>query len=264
MLRYALMSLIRILLKQLLKTAGPRAMAYAQHLRAAHRAYRHAERHEQNRLRDEAVIRSLANQQRPARLHIGAGFNQIQGWINTDLEPLSKDCLVMDAGRPLPIDDGCLGYVFCEHLIEHLPRAQGVQLIQEAYRCLQPGGRIRIATPDLAVYVSLFAGHIDSQSQSFLDLYGRLLQDEPMTANKALNHVVRNWGHQFIWTKDDLKAALLSAGFAQVTEHGVGQSNEPALRDLERHQLTVDGEVNQLETMVLEAVKRSNPGETFR
>lgn len=270
MIHIAPLALAKLLAKLLLRALGKRSLAYARHLHASHRAYKHAERHEQNRLRDEEVIHSLAKQQRPARLHIGAGFNQLEGWINTDLEPEHAGCLTMDAGRPLPIESETLGHIFCEHLIEHLPRAQGVQLIAESFRCLVPGGRLRIATPDLSVYLSLFdraassktgIDATDQPSEQFLKLYGRLLEDEPMTANKAINHVVRNWGHQFIWTKDELTGVLRSAGFVDISEHDIGQSEDSALRDVERHQLTVDGQVNQLETMVLEACKPKSLGE---
>ncbi len=246
--------------------------AYARHMLGSHRAFWSAEQHETQRLKDAQRIHQLTGSGALQRLHIGAGFNVIANWINTDLYPLSDQCLVMDAGRPLPIDNEVLTHVFCEHLIEHLPRAQGVLMLQEIFRCLRPGGVLRIATPDLEHYLGLFEPSAKAGGQSavdqehrtthFLTRYGDLLQDRPMTPNKALNHVVRNWGHQFIWSKAELMAELGSIGFASIRAAEIGQSTDPVLQGLERHQLTVDGQVNQLETMVLEVLKPSNRGET--
>jgi SAM-dependent methyltransferase len=38
--------------------------------------------------------------------------------------------------------------VFCAHLVEHLPYPQVIELVEQSYRILRPGGRIVLATPD--------------------------------------------------------------------------------------------------------------------
>lgn len=225
----------------------------ARHLWRSLKAYQDAKEFERRRVRDADIIRRLAESRNKTKLHIGAGFNALDGWINTDLDPGETQNLIMDAGRPLPIQTQSLTHVFCEHLIEHLPQSQGVQLIYESYRCLVPNGKIRIATPNIEFYTGLFG--VDAGNPQFLSLYGEMLQDRPMTPTKAINHVMRNWGHKFIWSESELKGVLIAAGFKNVNREAIGLSSDPNLCHLERHQETVDDEVNRLETMVIEATK---------
>lgn len=237
--------------KRLLK--GLHLEHYARHMWQSHKAYRASIADEKKRIQDSLEIEALCESDNNAKLHIGAGFNILTGWINTDAHPIHPDCRVMDAARQLPIGDQRLDYIFCEHLIEHLSHAQGVQLLAESYRCLRPKGILRIATPKLDHYLALFQE--DAQANEFLARYESLLADPPMTATKALNHAVRDWGHQFLWSDGELRAALHAAGFKDIRSQMIGQSEYAALRGLERHQETVDHEVNRLETMVLEAAK---------
>jgi predicted SAM-dependent methyltransferase len=226
---------------------------YLKHMLRCDRAFWHARAKELRRLRDAEIIRARCQPNSGEKLHLGAGFHVIPGWINTDLEPSAKGCLVLDAARPLPCADDSLQFVFCEHLIEHMGYAQGVQLIKESFRCLQPGGRLRIATPWLEHYLGLFSA--SERTAEFLSRYGDLLSDHPMSATKAINHVVRNWGHQFIWSAAELRESLLSQGFTAIATQELGKSAVPELTDLERHQETVDFEVNRQETLIIEAVK---------
>lgn len=54
--------------------------------------------------------------------------------------------------------------VFCAHLVEHLPYPMVIKLVQEAYRVLQPGGLIILATPNakaLYSHLEMFYMHYD-------------------------------------------------------------------------------------------------------
>lgn len=54
--------------------------------------------------------------------------------------------------------------VFCAHLVEHLPYPMVIKLAQEAYRVLQPGGLIILATPNtraLYSHLEMFYMHYD-------------------------------------------------------------------------------------------------------
>jgi hypothetical protein len=45
----------------------------------------------------------------------------------------------------------------------------------------------------------------------------------------ALNHISYNWGHRFLYTYDELVAALERAGFKQIIPVSVGESYYDAL-----------------------------------
>ena len=48
----------------------------------------------------------------------------------------------------IPRPDGCYGFVYANHLIEHLPTDQLVPALREWWRLLRPGGRLYVACPD--------------------------------------------------------------------------------------------------------------------
>src|SRR3989304_4808010 len=79
------------------------------------------------------------------KLHIGAGSNRLEGWLNTDLIPETPDILYLDATVKLPFVDSTFQYVYSEHMIEHVPYKGALTVFREAYRILQPVGKIRVS-----------------------------------------------------------------------------------------------------------------------
>src|ERR1700722_6913488 len=55
----------------------------------------------------------------------------------------------LDISEALPFGDGCVDWVYAEHLIEHVPPPVGIGWLTEVRRILAPGGLLRITTPDL-------------------------------------------------------------------------------------------------------------------
>lgn len=49
----------------------------------------------------------------------------------------------------LPFASASTEYVYCSHLIEHFPPAEGRQLLQELFRVLRPGGVLHLTVPSL-------------------------------------------------------------------------------------------------------------------
>jgi len=60
------------------------------------------------------------------------------------LEVVEQDALQFLGGQ-LQAFDG----IFCAHLIEHLPPAVAVELVQKFHEALRPGGRLVLLTPDV-------------------------------------------------------------------------------------------------------------------
>jgi hypothetical protein len=71
----------------------------------------------------------------------------------------------------------------------------------------------------------------------------------------ALNHIFYNWGHRFLYTYDELTAELKRAGFAKIIPASVGESQHKALREIEQHWRFYGVEMNNYETLVIEASK---------
>src|SRR6516225_5662634 len=67
-------------------------------------------------------------------LSIGSSLVLIDGWLCTDLVPVRRATVYLDATRRWPIPSASFRYITCEHMIEHVPYEAGLQVISEAHR----------------------------------------------------------------------------------------------------------------------------------
>ena len=98
--------------------------------------------------------RYLAEAREP-RLHIGCAGHLLDGWLNSDVHPRTGNVLRLDATRRFPFPDGVFVHAYSEHVIEHLSFSQAASMLDECFRVLSPGGKVRITTPDLSFLVDL-------------------------------------------------------------------------------------------------------------
>jgi len=145
-------------------------------------------------------------------------------------------------------------------MIEHIPFDQAMSMLKESYRILKPGGKIRIATPDLNKIVSLFsATKTDDQKEYIEWIISNFSNSENMRVYHetfVLNQVVRGWGHQFIYDEAALAQALKNAGFKECKYYCAGESNDAEFKGIESHGHFINElNVNAYETLVVEAVK---------
>jgi predicted SAM-dependent methyltransferase len=200
-------------------------------------------------VRRQAIARYLVQAQTPA-VHFGAGPKRIEGWLNVDL--IAGDVYV-DLERRLPFPDSSLAYAFGEHVFGSLSETGGVFLLGELHRVLQPGGVVRLTTPDLRKLIALYA---DESPVVGRDEYLRYLDRETGKAHatpcQAFNDAVRLWGIRYTYDEEDLAAKLAAAGFVGAERVEPGESRHEHLRGLERH-----GEpwVNRAEALTMEAVR---------
>jgi predicted SAM-dependent methyltransferase len=190
------------------------------------------------------------------KLHLAAGPAHLEGWLNTDIAPVSPEVVYLDATKPFPLADSSFDYVFSEHMIEHVPWPDGLFMLRECRRVLRPGGTVRIATPDLEKFLGL-RGHEDDGREG---RYVRWVTDRYMADVPAyrgafvINNIFRGWGHQFLYDGDLLAMALAEAGFAHVRRAEPGCSDDLNLRGIESHGKVVHNEaMAAFETMAFEA-----------
>ncbi len=202
------------------------------------------------------VIRRYLESNPIRRLHIGCGENLLPGWLNTDLFPV-KGALFLDASKQLPFNASTLDYIFSEHLIEHLECQNGVPLLQECHRVLKPGGRLRIATPDLRFLIELYAENKTEAQQRYIrwavDTF--LPGMDGYLDTFVINNFFTDWGHKFIYDEKTLRRMLENAGFVDIARFDVGQSADGNLRGIEGHGRKIGDEFNRMEAMVLEGTK---------
>lgn len=175
-------------------------------------------------------------------VNLGCGYRPFKGWVNVDIARGYAD-VVWDLRRQLPFKDESCVAVFSEHVIEHLIREDGEHLLRECYRILQPGGVLRISTPDAGRYLRSYAG-----DQSFLT--HPAFQTSIDTPLDRINQMMREGG-QHLWVYDlpALNFALTQSGFAIVMESSFSQSFSNRMADL-------DSADRQFESFYVEAIKK--------
>lgn len=120
----------------------------------------------------------------------------------------------LDICQPLPFDDGSLEWVYAEHLIEHVTLSDAIGWLREVRRALAPGGLFRVTTPDLRRYVQSYgrAGGLFAQHRVRLAA-AKIGPRMPERDAFMLNQIFFLWGHRWIYDFDELRYALVSAGF---------------------------------------------------
>lgn len=81
-------------------------------------------------------------------LNIGCGPTRIDGEIGIDRYTTKSADVVADM-RYLPFPDNSIDFIRCDHVLEHQPVRDVLQVLMESYRCLKSEGTLRIGVPDL-------------------------------------------------------------------------------------------------------------------
>lgn len=217
-------------------------------------------------IRRKQVISSYLKSNAVKKLQLGANGNVLQEWLNSDIAPTAKDVIFLDSSNPFPFEDNVFDYVFSEHHIEHLLYEEGSSMLKECWRVLKPGGKIRIATPDLEVFLNLYKKEKTEIQERYIHFVADYLMDYIGFKEEkdvfVINNIFYNFGHRFIYDKRTLRNSLRKSGFTEPHYFPVGKSEDEALRNIESHHKSyqslgyVGGEdLNEFETMVLEASK---------
>jgi predicted SAM-dependent methyltransferase len=201
-------------------------------------------------------IRVYLRAHRVRKLQLGASFTPLDGWLNTDLSLETRGVVYLDATRRFPFDDNTFDYIACEHMIEHVDYHGAQTMLRESFRVLKAGGKIRIATPNLRTVTGLCALEKTPEQHEYIEWIAQKLFPDVTDCKAAfvVNNAFRFWGHQFLYDRDTLKAALAHCGFEDFTDCIPGVSDDPNLRGIESHGKHIGSEkINQFETFVVEA-----------
>ena len=197
------------------------------------------------------------------KLQIGSGGTILKGWLNTDLVLENPLVTHMDAGKRFPLEDSSFDFIYSEHLFEHLTYQQQCNYLAESFRVLKPGGKIRIATPNIEFLLKLASNNISDLERKYLEWNSKHFLNENSCNYDSFNslhvYVINNyfkaWGHQLIHSKNSLAELVTKFGFTDIKYEIVSMSDSPELRNLEHHMSQLGEEFNILETMIIEAIK---------
>jgi predicted SAM-dependent methyltransferase len=162
-----------------------------------------------------------------SRLHIGCGEKVIPKWINIDSRKLPGVDYILDVREGIPFEGAAA--IYAEHFLEHLSLDEGLAFLKECRRALAPDGNLRISTPNLDW---VLASHYR---------LGQPIPDEERVVDCfRLLRAFHGWGHRFLYNRSMLSASLRASGFETVRFQRYGESGEPSLRGLERHETWED------------------------
>jgi MoaA/NifB/PqqE/SkfB family radical SAM enzyme/predicted SAM-dependent methyltransferase len=157
----------------------------------------------------------------PNRLHVGAGRERLEGWVNIDNQALPGVDVVADVTGGLKFSD--VEAIFAEHFLEHLPLGSAIDFFLESHRVLRPGAWMRLSTPNLD-WVWKTHYRLDAEGA------------DKRQAALALNRAFHGWEHQFLWNREMLEEALLACGFTDLRWCRYRESENPLFQSLERHE----------------------------
>jgi predicted SAM-dependent methyltransferase len=144
------------------------------------------------------------------KLNLGCGDVHLEGWVNIDMESEKAD-LKHDLGKPFHYGDNTVDFIYSEHFVEHLTVKEGLALFSECRRILSPGGVLRIATPNLDYL--MFRYFFFWKWRKWYKKYG---YEWIQTRAEMVNICFRDWGHKYLYNKQELERRLREVGFKKV------------------------------------------------
>jgi predicted SAM-dependent methyltransferase len=157
------------------------------------------------------------------RLHLGCGPRHIDGWANIDL--YGHDNIIWDLTKPLPMKRDAVRFVYSEHFIEHITRADAKTILTHCRNVMAKGGVVRISTPDLKGCIAAYQQGILVNMPDY--------NWQPRSLCEMMNDNMRAWGHQYVYDEPEMFDLLRECGFSTVKRVEWHQSDSPELRGLE-------------------------------
>lgn len=143
------------------------------------------------------------------KVHLGPGQkNYLNGWINVDANIITgKADVWADLRNALPFHNSSVDFFYSHHVIEHLPNMEFH--FNEMYRCLKPGGSIRIGGPNGDMAIKKFV-------ENDLAWFGDFPDKRETIGGRFENFIFCRQEHLTILTFTYLEELLKKAGFIRI------------------------------------------------
>jgi len=195
--------------------------------------------------------RMLPRRWNSTKVHLGPGQrNYLPGWINVDANLLTaKIDIWADLRGKLPFRENTVEAFYSHHVIEHLPDSVLPFHFAELYRCLQPGGAIRIAGPNGDMAIRKF---LENETEWFDDFPDK----RRSIGGRFANFLLCRGEHLTILTYSYLEELAVGSGFDRICRcRPVTETNFPKLFDALLLSKEWEATPDCPHTLVVEAVK---------
>jgi|LakMenEpi03Aug12_release.lakeMendotaPanAssembly.Ray.scaffolds.fasta_scaffold22915_2 SAM-dependent methyltransferase len=159
-------------------------------------------------------------------LDLGCGWKTHPHMINLDWQWHPEIDLCWDvASKGIPLRDGFLSGIYSEHCLEHHPPQVILFLLAECYRCLRPGGVLRLILPDAQQYITTYQALINGQSHVSFPYPADIAWNGISSPLLGVNRIFYQdrdspHGHCFMFDNHLLNAFLSRVGFTSIQEKG--------------------------------------------
>ncbi len=196
----------------------------------------------------------------PLNVQFGCGFSVGEDWLNFDSSPtLRLERLPVlggllsrmsgnrqpfpaavrygDITTGLPVPAGTVKALYASHVLEHLSYEDFKSALRQAHVLLARGGEFRLIVPDLEErarrYVAaLDAGRVDAGG-AFMRSCMLGAERRPKGPINFLRQMIGGSAHLWMWDHASMAAHLEAAGFVEVRRCDMGDSPDPAFRQVE-------------------------------
>lgn len=170
------------------------------------------------------------------KLDIGCGGRGTKhdGFIGIDIWPCpvgheDKYVQLDFVADGLPWDNNTVDEIICLHMIEHLTREGGVEMVKRAYRLLKPGCIMTITCPDLGVFCQAY---IDEDLDFFRKKHingGKEIWPG-LTMGDRFNWAIHQDGHKWSYDLKTLYTCCYQAGLEKHELEVMGKDDKYCTR----------------------------------
>jgi predicted SAM-dependent methyltransferase len=190
------------------------------------------------------------------KLNLGCGAVRPAGWINTDSsltfsiekipvigKPISRSfhktqyagtVVYMNLNKPWKYADESVDVVYSSHTFEHLSLKTTKLFLKESYRCLKPGGVIRLVVPDLYKISKRYIDEYEQGGQgdptTFIMWAVNMHREGQYGTPGLFKKLVFEWQgyphlHKYMYDEKSLAIRMYEAGFRDLVslEYGVSR-----------------------------------------
>ena len=199
-------------------------------------------------------IKNYLENTKIVKVHLGCGPNIIESWLNFDYAPSNMLVVHFDARKQIPLESSSTDFIFCEHMIEHIPAASGINLLKECHRILKNGGVLRLSTPEITKICGLLTDESNFSREYIEWSTKEFLHTEKSRAEYVVSNFFRDWGHELLYSKKLLVEIIDEIGFKEIKECKVRESDYFDLQNLENDGRMPKGFL-EFESLILEIKK---------